>query len=79
MTLLQSYINNIKEVKGLAHKARLEGLRNYLKSLKDTEFRNQVVLITDEQDLRILWEAGLHKRQQDFILRRIEELRRRRT
>jgi len=32
----------------------------------------------DEKDLKILWEAGLTNSQQDFVMRRAEELQRRR-
>lgn len=79
MTLLQSYVNNCKEATGIVHKARIAGLRSYLKTLDDKSFREQVVLMDKEQDLKILWESGLTKSQQDFVMRRAEELQRRRT
>lgn len=79
LTLLQSYVNNVKEAQGLVHKARIEGLRSYLKSISETDFKEQVVLMDNEDDLKILWEAGLHTRQQQFVLRRVAELKRRRT
>lgn len=78
MTLLQSYINNVQEAQGLVHKARLEGLRSYLKSIGILDFKGQVVLMDNENDLKTLWEAGLDKWQQAFVLRRVEELATRR-
>jgi len=79
MTLIQSYVNNVREAKGIVHKARVAGLRSYLKTLDDISFREQVVLMDDEKDLKILWESGLTKSQQDFVMRRAEELQRRRS
>lgn len=78
MTLLQSYIRNVMEAQGLVHKARILGLRSYLKSIDINDFKQQVVLIDDEKELKTLWEAGLDKYQQAFVLRRTEELATRR-
>ncbi len=78
MTLLESYIDNVREAQGLVHKARIQGLRSYLKSLPIEDFKKQVVLIYDEKKLKTLWEAGLDKYQQAFVLRRIEEIATRR-
>jgi len=78
VTLLQSYVNNVQEAQGLVHKARIQGLRSYLKSITIEDFKRQVVLMTDEKDLKTLWEAGLDKYQQQFVLRRVEELAARR-
>lgn len=75
MTLLQSYIDNVREAEGLVHKARIMGLRSYLKSLSIEDFKEQVVLMDKPENMNTLWEAGLDKYQQAFVLRRIEEIR----
>ena len=77
--LLQSYVRNVMEAQGLVHKARLEGLRSYLKSIAIEDFKKMVVLMDDEKELKTLWEAGLDSWQQHFVLRRVEELKTRRT
>jgi len=79
MSLIPWYCQKALDFPGLLHKIWIRRLRIYLKTLTIDDFQRGVNLIDNEEQLRMLWEAGLKTDQQEIVLRRLAELRRRRA
>lgn len=79
MSLLETYVWNTMKAKGLRHKIMLDALRNYLRTSRPEDIIFQINRITRIDELRTLWEAGLREPIRSAVLRRLEELERRRT
>jgi len=60
--------------KGISHKASLEGLRSYLKTVHQDDFEFAVKRINRLDELATLWEAGLTMPQQKIVMARHEEI-----
>ena len=74
MSTLRYYCRRATETKGLQHKAVIETLRNFIKQSKPEDLIEQIKLITKQEYLRTLWEAGLTAELQKAVLRRQEEI-----
>ena len=74
MTLLERYVWNTMNAKGIQHKVMLEGLRSYLKTVDLADFEFAINRINRIDQFKTMWEAGLTMSQQRIVMRRYEEL-----
>jgi len=79
MSLLNDMTRVAAETKGLEHKMHIQSLRDYIKSRTTREMLGDIRYIYRQDQLRVLWEAGLNLELQQAVLRRLEELAARRT
>ena len=79
MSMLIDLTIAVAESVGLEHKMHIQTLRNYLKITPEREILGAIRNISRQDMLRALWEAGLNPEQQKAVLRRLDELRTRRT
>lgn len=59
MSALELYTNTIILTRGTAHLAALQALRTYLKLTPEQETIRYINMITDQEQLRALIEAGM--------------------
>lgn len=79
MSALPIYLKQLKERKRLRRQYVLQNLRSYLREMSDEDLTAAIQRLTDINDLKLLWEAGLRAPLQRAVSVRIEELTRRRT
>ena len=79
MSLLIDLTLAVAESVGLEHKMHIQTLRNYLKTTPEREILGAIRNISRQDMLRALWEAGLNTTLQQAVMRRLDELRQRRT
>jgi len=73
------YIKEIKTRKRLRRQYALQNLREYMRSVKEEDIAKEIMRMTDINDIKILWEAGLTQILQKAASTRIEELIKRRS
>ena len=78
MSFLEEYTWRTLQTRGLMHQRNLAILRNYIGTTPENDLIYAIDRINRIDQLKTLWEAGLKVRLQQAVLRRYEELIRRR-
>ena len=74
MSYLEEYTWRILQTQGLLRQRNLAILRNYIGTTPEDQLIFAINRINMQEQLKILWEAGLHLPLQDAVLRRQQEL-----
>ncbi len=68
MTLLDNYVKQVRESRGLLHQRYLAALRNYLNTTPEDAIIREIYQLEYLEDIRTLWEAGLNSAEQHHAL-----------
>lgn len=74
MSTTERYAQRTHENRGLLRQRNLAILRNYIRTAPEEQVRKEILLLTDLNHIKILWEAGLTLTLQEAALRRFGEL-----
>lgn len=79
MTVLDMYCSEILKARGISRQHKLRNLRKYLKSTPLADTLSDIIQINNVDYLKVLWEAGLNKWEQEAVERRQLQLKVRRS
>lgn len=74
MSTTERYAQRTYESRGLLRQRNLAILRNYIKTAPEEDVRKEILLLTELNHIKVLWEAGLTLTLQEAALRRYGEL-----
>ncbi len=74
MTIIESYCRRIRDRIGIAHLSEVYMLRLYLKTLSAQQFCDELKVMTDIRDFRILQEVGIRAEFYECYMKRLKEL-----